>query len=114
MQAKLVERTNELDAAKERNKLMEEHIESITDREDIVKANVTAIVYLALFVCIVLCCAGAAVWYYEPFGLPVANSMASRWEAACRYDEVCPSQQRASKLSNARQSPREFLGSLFS
>lgn len=112
VQAKLVEKTNELDAAKERNKLMQEHIESITDREDIVKANVTAILYLALFVFLVLCCAGGAAWYYEPFGLPVANSMASRWEAACRYDEVCPSQQ-ASSLS-ARRSPRGFLGSLFS
>lgn len=111
-QAKLVEKTNELDAAKERNKLMEEHVESITDREDIVKANVTAIVYLAFFVCAALCVVGAAAWHYEPVGLPVASSMASRWLAACRYDEVCPSQP-AAELST-QQPRRGFLGSLFS
>lgn len=110
-QAKLAERTNELDAAKERTTLMEEHIESITDREDIVKANVTAIFYLACCVVAVLCCAGGAAWYYEPVGLPLANSMASRWVAACKYDEVCPS-QHAPPESTRPSGPRGFLGSL--
>ena len=40
-QAKLGERTQELDAAKARTTLMEEHIETCQDKEDIVKANVT-------------------------------------------------------------------------
>mmetsp|Transcript_10175 Transcript_10175/g.25016 ORF Transcript_10175/g.25016 Transcript_10175/m.25016 type:complete len:128 (+) Transcript_10175:364-747(+) len=112
--AKLVEKTNELDSAKDRSTLMEEHIESLTGKEDIVKANVIAIVYLALFVCAVLCAAGAAAWYYEPIGLPVATSMASRWVAACGYDQMCPSQCEHAARLGKQECPHRFFGSLFS
>ena len=52
-----------------RNKLMEEHIESIgADREDIVKVNLKVILWAVIFVVAVLCAVGGAAFHHEPAG----------------------------------------------
>ena len=57
-----------------RNKLMEEHIESVgADSEGIVKVNVRVLLYAFLFVVVALCAAVTAALHWEPVGLRAAR-----------------------------------------
>lgn len=63
-----------------RNKLMEEHIESIgADREDIVKVNLKVILWAVIFVVAVLCAVGGAAFHHEPAGKFAARALVQRW-----------------------------------
>ena len=69
---------------------MEEHIETITHREDIVNANVTLVaLFVALALALALALTLAAALFFEPVGLPIARTMARMWGDACGCDDKC-------------------------
>ncbi len=69
---------------------MEEHIETITHREDIVNANVMLVaLFVALALALALALTLAAALFFEPVGLPIARTMARRWGDACGCDDKC-------------------------
>ena len=72
-----------------RNKLMEEHIESVgADSEGIVKVNVRVLLYAFLFVVGALCAAVAAALHWEPVGLRAARVLSGRWSVCDKMCEV--------------------------
>ena len=73
-----------------RNKLMEEHIESIgADREDIVKVNLKVILWAVFFVVAVLCAVGGAAFHHEPAGKFAARALVQRWGGDGTCDGTC-------------------------
>ena len=58
---------------------MQEHIESLTDKEDIVRGNKGSLLLVVILVLILA--ATASAWWCEPVGVRVAKAMVTRWGA---------------------------------
>ena len=56
---------------------MQEHIESLTDKEDIVRGNKGSLLLVVILVLILA--ATASAWWCEPVGGRVAKAMVTRW-----------------------------------
>ena len=56
---------------------MQEHIESLTDKEDIVRGNKGSLFLVSILVVFRVCAHPA--WWYEPVGTRVAKTMVTKW-----------------------------------
>ena len=56
---------------------MQEHIESLTDKEDIVRGNKGSLFLVSILVMFLAFVASA--WWYEPVGTRVAKAMVTKW-----------------------------------
>ena len=56
---------------------MQEHIESLTDKEDIVRGNKGSLFLVSILV--VFLAFVASAWWYEPAGTRVAKAMVTKW-----------------------------------
>ena len=87
---------------------MQEHIESLTDKEDIVRGNKGSLLLVVILVLILA--ATASAWWCEPVGVRVAKAMVTRWGGHGRRDvrqgrrARIAVQQLTTKLNRVEQS----------